>query len=252
MNAQEQNILTPKPSIIALQITGLFLGMMLLFSCDSGDIYPKEYERNEGITVSATFVFDNPDAFPNDYPLIFGAFDNEQSTPLASVRVMKPKNGEPVKVSIDNLSLNATSIMLCLTNLGRQPVFTLFRQDINVATVHDSIIIPESTINLVSYERIQILVFEQYTCVSCHQGTTGAGNLLLTADKSYNALVNKISSKNPAKNRVTPADINNSFLLDVLEKEKDDIGLTQPHTSFVTRNDDIVLLKEWIKNGCRR
>jgi hypothetical protein len=232
-----------------LKIAGLFSGMMFLFSCDSGDIYPKEYERNEGITVSATFVFDNPDAFPNDYPLIFGAFDDKQSTPLASVRVMKPKNGEPVKVSIDDLPPNATSIILCLTNLGRQPVFTLFEQDINVATARDSIIIPDSTINLVSYERIQTLVFEQYTCVSCHQGTTGAGNLLLIADKSYNALVNKVSSKNPAKNRVTPYDIDNSFLLDVIED--DDIALTQPHTGFVTRNDDIVLLEEWIKNGCR-
>jgi hypothetical protein len=230
------------------KIFGGLCGLTFLFSCDSGDIYPKEYERNEGITVSATFVFDNLDAFPDDYPLIFGAFNDKQSIPLASVRIMKPKNHEPVKVSIDNLDSNATSIMLCLTNLGRQAVFSLFEQDINVAD--DSIVIPESQINLVSYERIQNLVFEQYNCVSCHQGSTGAGNLLLTAGKSYNELVNEVSFKNPAKNRVTPSDINNSFLLDILEDENS--VLTQPHTGFVTRNDDIVLLKEWIKNGCKR
>jgi hypothetical protein len=72
--------------------------------------------------------------------------------------------------------------------------------------------------------------------------------LLLTAEKSYNALVNTVSSKNPAKNRVTPFQTGNSFLLDVLVDET--LGLTQPHTSFVTRNDDIKLLEEWIKNGC--
>ncbi|MDR2287166.1 MAG: hypothetical protein LBE04_06795 [Prevotellaceae bacterium] len=234
-----------------LKIAGCFWGAMFLFSCDSGDIYPKEYEGNGGITVAATFVFDNTDAFPNDYPLIFGAFGNKQSIPLASVRVMKPKNNEPVKVSIDNLTPDATSIMLCLTNLGRQPVFTLFEEDINVDAARDSIIIPEAQICLVSYERIQRLIFEQYTCVSCHQGTTGAGNLLLTEDKSYNELVNKVSSKNPAKNRVTPYNIYNSFLLDILED--DNLGMTQPHKAFVTRNDDdIVIIKEWIKNGCVR
>jgi hypothetical protein len=233
-----------------LKITGLFLGVTLLFSCDSGDIYPKEYEGNEGITVSATFVFDNLNAFPNDYPLIFGAFNDKQSIPLTSVRVMKPKNNEPVKVSIDNLHPDAKSIMLCLTNLGRLPMFTLFEQDINVATARDSIIIPDSTITLVSYERIQTLVFDQY-CISCHGKSPGAGGLLLTtADISYDALVNRVASKNPAKNRVTPSDIDNSFLLDILGNDNN--GLTQPHTGFVTRDDDIILLKEWIKNGCRR
>jgi hypothetical protein len=227
----------------------VFAGLIFLFSCDSGDIYPKEYENNEGITVSVTFVFENLDAFPNDYPLIFGVFgDDKQSVPLASVRIMKPKNQEPVKVSIDNLGAEASSVMLCLTDLGRQPVFSLFEMDITVAG--DSIVIPESKIELVSYRRIQNLVFEQYTCVSCHQGTAGAGNLLLTADRSYNDLVNKVSSINPAKNRVTPSDVDNSFLLDVLKDEN--LVLAQPHTSFVTRDDDIVLLREWIKNGCKR
>ncbi|MDR1169958.1 MAG: hypothetical protein LBK97_03895 [Prevotellaceae bacterium] len=231
-----------------LKISGWFGGLILLFSCDSGDIYPEEYEHNEGITVYATFAFDNLNAFPDDYPLIFGAFSDKQSTPLASVRIMKPKNHEPVKVSVNNLKPDATSIMLCLTDPGRQPVFSFFEMDINVAG--DSIIIPESEISLISYERIQNLVFEQYNCVSCHQGNTGAGNLLLTADKSYNELVNKVSYKNPVKNRVTPSDIGNSFVLDVLEDRNLDIA--QPHTGFVTRNDDIVLLKEWIKNGCKR
>jgi hypothetical protein len=231
-----------------LKISTGFWGLMFLFSCDSGDIYPEEYKNSEGITVSATFAFDNLDAFPAEYPLIFGAFNDKKSTPLASVMIIKPKNQEPVKVSIDNLAAGATSVMLCLTNLGRQSVFSLFEMDINVAG--DSIVIPESQISLVSYERIQNLIFEQYTCVSCHQGSAGAGNLLLTESKSYNDLVNKVSSKNPSKNRVTPLIIDNSFLLDVLTDEN--TGLTQPHTGFVTRNDDIVLLREWIKNGCPR
>jgi hypothetical protein len=228
-------------------LTGV-LSAVLLFSCDSGDIYPDEYSNDKGTSVSATFSFDNMDAFPNDYPLIFGAFDDPQSPPLASVKVIKPKTGESVNVSIDNLPDGATSVMLCLTNLGRQPVFTLF--DMNIDAANDSIAIPPTDINLASYERIQTLVFEQYNCVSCHQGSTGAGNLLLVADRSYHELVNKTSSHNPAKNRVTPFDIDNSFLLDVLKDQ--DLVLAHPHTGFVTRNDDIVLLREWIKTGCGR
>jgi hypothetical protein len=230
-----------------LKILTGFAGL-LLFSCDSGDIYPEKYERNDGISVSASFVFDNPETFPSDYPLIFGAFNDRQTTPVASVRIMKPKNQEPVNVSIDNLGEDATSIMLCIANLGREPVFSLFETEINAAG--DNVVIPESRINLISYERIQNLVFEQYNCVSCHQGNTGAGELLLTAGKSYNALVNTASSINPAKNRVSPSDAGNSFLLDVLTDEN--LAVSQPHTGFITRNDDIVLLMEWIKGGCEK
>jgi hypothetical protein len=164
---------------------------------------------------------------------------------------MKPKNDSPVDVSIENLPSDATSIKLCLTDLGRQPVFVLHELEINMNN-NDNIIIPESKVNLVSYERIQNLIFEQYTCVACHQGNTGAGKLLLTTEKSYNSLVNTVSSKNPAKNRVTPSQTDNSFLLDVLTDENLSLTLTQPHTSFVTRNDDIKLLEEWIKNGCNK
>jgi hypothetical protein len=219
-----------------------------MFNCDSGDIYPKEYEYNRGITVSATFVFDNLNAFPDDYPVIFGAFNDKQSTPLASVRIMKPRNTSTVQVAINNLDHSTTSVILCLANLGREPVYTLFETDVDLAS--DSIVIPATEISLADYDRIQNLVFEQYTCVACHQGSAGAGNLLLTADRSYDDLVDKASSVNTAKNRVTPSDIDNSFLLDVLQDEN--LSLTQPHTGFVTRDDDIILLKEWIKDGCRR
>jgi hypothetical protein len=226
----------------------LWIGLLFLAACDSGDIYPKEYTHDAGITVEATFVFENPNVFPNDYPLIFGVFNDEQPTPLTSVRIIKPKNNNPVNVSIENISAEATSIRLCLTNLGRQPVFVLFEMKIDKNNT-DNIVIPESKIDLMTYDRIQKLIFEQYTCVACHQGTVGAGNLLLTAERSYNDLVNKASHKFPNKNRVSPFEINNSFLLDVVTDNT--LELTQPHTSFITRNDDFTLLEEWIKNGAK-
>lgn len=232
-----------------LKIICLILLPLSVISCDSGDIYPDEYIHDEGITVEASYIFQNLGAFPNNYPLIFGFFNDEQTTPLASVRIMKPRNDDPVVVSLDNLPDEAKYIRLCLTDMGRQPVYIFYEQKIDGVQT-ENMVLPEYEVNLLKYSRIQELVFEQYTCVACHQGNKGAANLLLTEGKSFSALVNQPSSILPSKNRVTPDDLTNSFLMDVLQTEN--AGLTQPHTGFITRPDDITLLEEWIKSGAKR
>ena len=225
----------------------LFAGAAaLLVSCDSGDIYPEEQGYEEGITVEGNFTVLSPEAFPTDYTFIFGVFGANGNSPLASVNVVSlPSDGEKLNVKLDNIPDESTSAKLCLVNTGRQVVYTFFEYGID-GDGPANIMLPSAQIDLLKYDRIQKLVFEQYNCVSCHGSGSGAGNLLLTEGNSYSQLVNR-SSENSVKQRVTAGDPDESFLLDALA---DETLLTPPHTGYITREGDISLLRLWIKAGC--
>ena len=168
-----------------------------------------------------TFELLNPEVFPGEYDLIFGAFGEGGTSALSSVNVLKPADGNKVELSIENVPEDARSVRLCMTNSAQ--------------------------IDLLEYDRIQRLVFQQYNCVSCHQGESGAGGLLLTEGNSYRSLVGTASTLSD-KLRVKPSDPEGSFLLDALTSQE--AISSPPHTGFVTRSEDIDLLRIWIEKGC--
>lgn len=220
---------------------------LLLAACDSGDIYPDEYEYDEGITVEATFDLQNLEVFPEEYNFIFGVFAEGNNTPLLSVNVVNPGEGNPLNVKLDNIPESSSSVRLCLANAGRQPVYTFFEQAVD-GEQEANIAIPETVVDLLEYDRIQQLVFQQYNCISCHQGETGAGSLLLTDGKSYRQLVGVAAAHSP-KLRVAPSDPEHSFLLEIVER---DGALSYPHSGLITRPEDINLLRVWIEKGAAR
>ena len=132
-----------------------------------------------------------------------------------------------------------------MTNSGRQVVYTFFEYALDDDRTSD-IDLPSAQIDLLEYDRIQRLVFQQYNCVSCHQGESGAGGLLLTEGNSYRSLVG-VPATHSDKPRVEPSDPDASFLLDVLTAEG---AVAYPHTGLVTRSEDINLLRVWIEKGC--
>ena len=108
-----------------------------------------------------------------------------------------------------------------------------------------NISLSDMNVNLVQYNRIQEQVFNQ--CTACHGG---AGGLYLTEDKSYDALVNKASSTHPDKMLVEPGLPNSSFIITVLTDAQ---ATKTNHTTLSSlKNDDITLLKEWIKAGAKK
>ena len=211
-----------------LRATALALLLCTAVRCDSGDIYESHQATTEGVSVRGTFELLNPEVFPGEYDLIFGAFGEGGTSALSSVNVLKPTDGDRVELSIENVPEDARSVRLCMTNSGRQVVYTFFEYALDD-------------------DRIQRLVFQQYNCGSCHQGESGAGGLLLTEGNSYRSLVGTASTLSD-KLRVKPSDPEGSFLLDALTSQE--AISSPPHTGFVTRSEDIDLLRIWIEKGC--
>lgn len=230
------------PSISILLTTGLFC---FFASCDSGDIHESEYIHDEGVTLSATFRLNYPELYPDDYNFTFGAFTETGNSPLVSVNLPRSDDEGNVGITLENIPEEATRIRLCFTDMGRQVKYTFFEQTIDRTSSGD-IILPEKEIDLLEYNRIQQLVFQQYNCVSCHQGTSGSANLLLTEGESYRQLVNHPSTRSE-KLRVVPYEPDSSFLLDVVTQSE---VISYPHTGLITRNDDLELLRFWIGKGC--
>ncbi len=221
----------------------------ILGSCDSGDIYPDENRRETGVVVKASFAFKELETFPAGYQILFGAFGNEKAEPLISKTIVKPKAGDNTTITLTNLPDNAVSLKLCLTTLGKQPVFTFFETDIPQSAA-DSIVIPIRDIHLLQYDRVQQQVFS-YSCVACHGGSgSGAGKLNLEPGKSRANLVNVTANKDNTMKRVVPSNVEQSFLIRVLEQGG---LLNTEHTSAPSKyDDDITLLKEWIKAGAEK
>ena len=217
-------------------------------SCDSGDIYPKKYERETGVVVKASFTFEELETFPSSYQMLFGAFGKGKVEPIVSKTLVKPKQGQEVTIMLSNLPEDATSLKLCLTSLGKQPVYTFYKTDIPENT-GDSIVIPVQEIHLMQFDRIQQQIFTP-SCIACH-GNPGAAGLNLSEGASYNGLVGVPATKSiEPKTRVAASDVDNSFLINILEHG----GLLKTdHTSIPSKyNDDIVLLKEWILSDAKK
>ena len=69
----------------------------------------------------------------------------------------------------------------------------------------------------------------------------------MTEGNSYRSLVGTASTLSD-KLRVKPSDPEGSFLLDALTSQE--AISSPPHTGFVTRSEDIDLLRIWIEKGC--
>ncbi len=229
-------------SVISLWFSVFFI------SCDSGDIYPDEFKSENGVVVKASFTFEELGTFPSSYQVLFGAFSDGKVEPIVSKTIVKPKQGEEVTITLSNLPDDATSLKLCLTTLGKQPVYTFYKMDIPEGA-GDSVVIPTQEIHLMQFDRIQQQVFTP-SCVACHGGS-GAAGLSLSEGVSYANLVNKLAIRSTeSKNRVTPSDVDNSFLINILEHGN---LLKTYHTSIPSKySDDLTLLKEWIHNGAKK
>jgi mono/diheme cytochrome c family protein len=233
-------------SALLFSISALWCSVSLFTACDSGDILPRDASENtEGVSVSATFRFQHTEAYPVSYDLLFGIFNDASDVPLVSKTLVKPVDRQSATVSISGIPEGAASIRLSLSKSGRKTFYTLYEMPLSGIPAED-ITIAEQTVDLLQYGRVQEQVFSQ--CIACHGGADHAGaNLYLTAGRSYGDLVNAPSVKS-AKKRVAPANIGGSFLIDVLTDEQ--VALSYPHSTGISslKEDDIALLKEWIRN----
>ena len=212
-------------------------------ACDSGDIYPTDRtQKGDNIAVGITFLLSDREKIPAGYSLVFGAFEENNSSPLVWTNVMETAENEPVKVSLSSVPKEAKTVKLSLFTVGRKTIYDFYTYDISTAL--DDIEIQSKDVSLLlKYNKIQEIFGKN--CTACHGTERGGAGLLLGEGVSYANLVNQAAT-NSAKVRVQPYNVQNSFLMDVLTDEA--VKLSQPH-STILYPDDINLLKAWIAAG---
>lgn len=213
-------------------------------SCDSGDIYPDDTPDSGGTTAYANVGFDNLAAWPTAYSVVIAAFADGNDYPLVSKAIAKPSGTAAEAVTLPAIPDGADYVSICLLRKNRQLLYSFRSQ--RTATVEDeSIVMPDMTIDLLEYGRIQSQVFAN--CTQCHGGSSeAAAGLYLTPERSYDALVGVRSAIADDMPLVSAGHPEDSFLVDVL---RGDGRVHFNHTNGTLSNDeeDTELIETWIK-----
>ena len=93
----------------------------------------------------------------------------------------------------------------------------LFNCEEKIVSQCEQAVSEQKTDSLTTYEDIQTNIFNP-NCISCHAGATPSGGLDLSADVSYENLIN-VESNNSSYKRVVPCESENSYLYISLEGE---------------------------------
>lgn len=95
----------------------------------------------------------------------------------------------------------------------------------------------------------------QTACSNCHNAVNArfAGNLDLSGDGAYAALVNAASRNKAGAVRVIPGDPDNSYLIQKLEGRTGIFGLRMPLNGppYLTEGQ-ILVVRKWILDGAQR
>lgn len=237
-----------KNSLIKLWVLLIVSLPAIITGCDSGDIYPEDKAANGiDVDVAASFKFTHIDAFPENYKIVFGSFNDDSSYPISSKVIAKPSANEEVSVSLANIPESTTYLALYLVQEhSNYKIYPFYIYPINNMPQED-FEIPLQNIDLAMFGRVQKQVFSQ--CLQCHGGSGfAAAGLHLTEGRSHADLVDITALHNPDKMRISPGNIQNSYLMDILKGE----ALENQHSSLSSlKDDDIVLVEQWIKGGAK-
>ena len=209
----------------------IMYALFLLFGlgCDEGKIYPDE-TVDSGRTATVSLSFTGLKAWPKENMLSLCAFGEDKSKPLQTQRISKPaEDGKRLKLRLNNVTPDTRSIEVAVISRGLRLVYSYY-----TSPVDDS----DEPLNLSVGE---------LDCLSCHGGGSGlAGQLDLRDDVAYKSLVNvKAPLSEEGKNYVTPGDINDSFLLDILE----DNPVHKDMFNSSGKQEVLALIQGWILGG---
>ena len=217
----------------------------MLVGCDSGDIYPEEKPIEEvKISVNAVFHFENEEAFPQNYRIVWGAFVGTSPYPLAYEVAEKPATGIWQTMSLQGVPRGTSHLALALVEKNENKVkyiFNKFPLDNSSSEINIS-----ETVDLATFERVQTQIFTPQ-CIQCHGAGGFAADLDLTEGSAFANLVDIPSKEdNSSKNRVTKNNLQNSFLLDVLTTRPETITTNHTTLSSFDSDDDVDLIRAWI------
>lgn len=220
----------------------------ILVGCDSGDIIEKQGSEAGGLTCSASVDFKNTTTWPVDYQIVIAAFDGSSDYPQMSKGISKPMAGDTLQLSMTGIPETTKEIAIVLQNKSRKRMVSFFTHQIKDNERKNNVIdLGNISIDLLSYKRIQNQFFSN--CINCHGASEkAAAGLFLTEGKSYKAIVNVASTKDPSLKIVNPGLAEESFIIHALEGRTDLLHYDHTNVSFNSETEDITLLKSWINS----
>lgn len=224
-----------------------FAVILLLSSCDDGDLHPIEAGGADGRKVSLQATCGSIQAWPSAYQLTLAAYGTDTENPLMSVQIPKPKSeNEEISISLNGIPDETKTIGISILTKGRKRIYNYYTYAVQDAPEADQITLPVREIDIACFDRIQQQVFNNY-CAACHgAGDRAAAGLYLTEGKSHAALVGTKATLT-GKMRVDPGMPSQSFLIDILTRDI----VNYNHTDVLPEEELITLVRTWITNGAK-
>ena len=219
------------------------LSVLCFTACDSGDIIPKEDTGNKEIVATVSFTHVETIPAVRERKLAFMSYTNPSDEQPNRMHVITTaQEGAPTELSLTQVPDDTRQVVLALVDQDNQIIYPFFEKEISSSS--DRVDLGAVTINLIAYDRVQKQLFNQ-SCLDCHSGGNLSRGLNLGEGQSYRAIVN-VESKVPGMPIVKPGDVESSLIV----KQLTDYNTGSFHTTLTTMKDnDITLLKEWIRNG---
>ena len=235
-----------KKSIITYIIT-LCTITGILTSCDDGRIYEEVVQvEREGGSVRLTGTLSGNNHWASGYSIVLAGFADDSEYAKTAKGITTNSNGS-VDMTLTGIPSEVNTIEICAINRLRKRIATFYTYEYTEEA--DTIRIETGEIDASMYHAIQTNVFDR-SCTSCHGGSTSAAaGLYLTADRSYNALVNVVADKSEDSLMfVNPCKSEESFLHLVLNTDIT-ANWSMDHIDMVTSHDLLQLIDDWSDNG---
>ena len=222
-----------------------------LCSCDAGRIYEQHVDiERGGYVLKLTGRFSGLGNWADGYSVVVAGFnDKSEYAVITKSLPLNQSDGTEVVMTLGGINDEVTVLKLCVINRLRECVadfHTIECEEIFASA--DTIMMNVGTLDVGMYSAIQSQVFDK-KCTMCHGETgTAAGNLFLTADKSYHALVNRPAYKNSDLLLVKPGEAEESFLHLVLNRDGD---TNMHHLDLFSEKEQLALklIDDWINRG---
>lgn len=220
--------------------------LLLISSCDDGDIYSEKVHTTEGRSVTMIGNLSGCSRWTDDYKLALAGFGEDEE--YAEITKYVTTEGQ-TSVKLSGIGSSVKDVRLCVIDRLRRHVLTF--ASMNIEHVNDSTTMDVGTQNVSMYDAIQQKVFNA-SCVNCHgAATSAAAGLFLTADRSYNALVDKPSARLPQYSLVAPGNANGSVLRMVINTDTTHTW-HYDHSKDVTSADIKSMIDNWINEGAEQ
>lgn len=224
----------------------LFGGFLLagcLTACDSGDIVPKQETGNKEIKATVHFTHVRTIPTVRERKLAFMSYTHPGDEQPNRIKVITAAlEGEPTELLLSQVPDDTRQVVLALVDQDNQVIYPFFQKEIT--GLSDQIDLGSLSVNLIAYDRLQKQLFDQ-SCLDCHSGGNLSRGLNLGEGQSYRAIVHA-ESKIPGMPIVKPGDVEGSLMV----RQLTDYDTGSFHTTLSTLKDnDLVLLEEWIRGG---